>query len=176
MFTMHRIAEKRRNSTVTNVVFACAWALVSLEPGAFAQAGPAGSQAAPIEGTWIFSIHRVTQSFTFSALQSFTAGGVSLATGTVDRTPPPPISPLYGSWRWAGGNSYAASICFFVFDLSGNALVMIKTNETFQLTDQNNLTGSGTGFVCDLNGDNCVNANLPVTIIGKRLVAEGASD
>jgi hypothetical protein len=55
--------------------------------------------SAPIEGTWILTIHRVNQGIDFSALQSFTAGGVTVATGTIDRTPPPPISPLYGSWR-----------------------------------------------------------------------------
>src|SRR5689334_25167186 len=61
---------------------------------------------APIEGTWILTIDRVSQGFSFSALQSFTAGGVTLATGTADRTAPPPISPLYGSWRRTGHNRY----------------------------------------------------------------------
>src|SRR3954449_8850840 len=76
--------------------------------------------SAPIEGTWIMTIHRVNQGITFSALQSSTAGGVTLATGTVDRTPPPPISPLYGSWKRTGHNRYAAIICFFLFDDAGN--------------------------------------------------------
>src|SRR5215467_5556955 len=94
------------------------------------------SRTAPIEGTWIFTIDRVSQGFSFSALQSFTAGGVTLATGTVDRTPPPPISPLYGSWRRTGRNSYSAAICFFAFDPAGNAVAMIKTIETFQMVDK----------------------------------------
>src|SRR5207237_8034881 len=51
--------------------------------------------SARIEGTWILNIDRVTQGFSFTALQSFTAGGVTVATGTIDRTPPPPLSPLY---------------------------------------------------------------------------------
>lgn len=130
--------------------------------------------AAPIEGTWIFRIDRVTQGFTFSALQSFTAGGVTLATGTVDRTPPPPISPLYGSWRRLEGNSYAATICFFVFDPAGNALVMIKTNETFQLTDKDDVEGTGNAVVCNIDGEDCVEAGLPITITGKRVIAQGA--
>jgi|SRR5215471_15331840 len=130
--------------------------------------------AAPIEGTWILNIHRVTQGFTFSALQSFTAGGVTVATGTVDRNPPPPISPLYGSWRRIEDNSYAATICFFIFDSAGNALGMIKTNETFRLTDDNHVTGTGEAFLCDINGDNCVGVNLPITITGKRLIAQSA--
>jgi hypothetical protein len=130
------------------------------------------SRNAPIEGTWIFAIDRVSQGFSFSALQSFTAGGVTLATGTVDRTPPPPISPLYGSWRRTGRNSYSAAICFFAFDPAGNAVAMIKTIETFQMVDKDNLTGSGTAFACDIHGDSCVDANLPITITGKRLIAE----
>jgi hypothetical protein len=132
--------------------------------------------AAPIEGTWILTIDRVNQGISFSALQSFTAGGVTLATGTADRTPPPPISPLYGSWRRTGHNSYVAVICFFVFDPTGKALAMIKTPETFHVVDNDNLTGSGTGLACDINGDNCVDLNSTITITGKRLIAEEASN
>ncbi len=130
---------------------------------------------APIEGTWIFKLHRVTQGIDFTALQSFTAGGVTLATGTIDRTPAP-ISPLYGSWRRVDNNRYVATICFFAFDLAGNAVAMIKTNETLQLLDGNNLVGSGTGFACDINGDNCVNVGIAVTFTGSRVVARGATD
>src|SRR3974390_3182507 len=61
---------------------------------------------APIEGTWIVQVHRVTQNITFTAMTSFTAGGVTLATGTIDRTPPPPVSPLYGTWKRIGDDSY----------------------------------------------------------------------
>lgn len=128
--------------------------------------------AAPIEGTWILTINRLSQGFSFSALQSFTAGGVTLATGTADRTPPPPISPLYGSWRRAGQNDYSVAICFFVFDSEGNAVGMIKTPETLHMVDKDNLTGSGKALACDIHGDNCVDVNSPITITGKRLIAE----
>jgi len=64
----------------------------------------------------------------------------------------------------------------FAFDPAGNAVAMIKTNETFQIVDSNNLTGTGTALACDINGDNCVDANLSITITGNRLIAEGASD
>jgi hypothetical protein len=151
--------------------------LCALPDRATAQSGPVDSPGvltAPIQGSWILSIHRVTQGITFSALQSFTAGGVTVATGTIDRMPPPPISPLYGSWRRLDDNSYAVTICFFAFDSAGNPLAMIKTNETFRLTDDNNVVGTGDGFACDLNGDNCVNVNLPITITGKRLIAQGS--
>jgi len=132
--------------------------------------------SAPIEGTWILTINRVNEGISFSALQSFTAGGVTLATGTIDRTPPPPISPLYGSWRHMDHNSYEVAICFFVFDPAGNAVAMIKTPETFQVVDNNSLTGSGKGLLCDIHGDNCVDVNSPITITGNRLIAQSASD
>jgi hypothetical protein len=130
---------------------------------------------APIEGTWIFTIYRVNQGITFSAFQSFTAGGVTLATGTLDRTPPPPISPLYGSWKQTGYNKYAAVICFFIFDDAGNALGMIKNPETFEIVDGDKLKGSGTSFSCDINGDNCsAVTGMNITITGSRLNAQGA--
>jgi hypothetical protein len=152
--------------------------LLAFGASAVAQSRPGNSQgglAAPIAGTWILSIHRVTQGITFSALQSFSAGGVTVATGTIDRTPPPPISPLYGSWRHTSDKSYVATICFFLFDSAGNALAMIKTPEDFQMIDRNHLTGSGTALACDINGENCVNVNSPITITGKRLIAQGSN-
>jgi hypothetical protein len=177
MFTIRQTVDKSKRLPLLRVVFACACALLALAPLAVAQSDPAGSRglAAPIEGTWILSIHRVNQGITFTALQSFTAGGVTLATGTIDRTPPPPISPLYGSWTRVSDNSYAAAICFFAFDAAGNALVMIKTPETLQLVDDNHLVGTGSGFACDLNGDHCVNINSPITITGKRLLAQASN-
>src|SRR4051794_7851867 len=81
-----------------------------------------GAQAAPIEGTWILTIHRVNQGITFSALQSFTAGGVTLATGTVDRTPPPPISPLFRSREGGGGNPPAGPPFLFFFFPGGDVV------------------------------------------------------
>jgi hypothetical protein len=149
--------------------------LCTLPDAAMAQPGPGdsqGGQAAAIEGTWIVTIHRVVTGITFSALQSFAAGGVTVATGTGDRMPPPPISPLYGSWTRVNQNNYIATICFFVFDSAGKALAMIKTPEALHLADDNTLTGTGTGFACDLNGDNCVNIDSPITVTGRRLIAQ----
>jgi hypothetical protein len=155
---------------------AAAVAIALIAPAANSQQRDHGGLAARIEGTWILKIHRVEQGIDFSALQSFTAGGVTLATGTIDRTPPPPISPLYGSWRHIDDHSYAATICFFAFDSAGNAVAMIKTPEALQLTDDNNLVGSGTALACDINGDNCVNVPMSITITGKRLIAQGPSN
>jgi hypothetical protein len=126
-----------------------------------------GDQAAPIEGTWIFSIHRVVTGINFTALQSFTAGGVTLAIGSI-AVPP----ALVGSWRSTGENSYVATINFFVFDPAGNALAMIQNIETFQLKDNNIVDGKGTAFQCNPDGSNClVLPAFAISFCGKRLTA-----
>ena len=156
--------------------------LCALPNVAMAQSSPGdsqGGQAAAIEGTWIFSIHRVVTGINFTALQSFTAGGVTLATGTIDRMPPP-ISPLYGSWRRTDNNTYVATINLFVFDpTTGNALAMGINNETIRLTDDNSLIGTGTAFSCNPNGDPNTCAIVPqhsITFTGKRVIAQGSSN
>jgi len=173
MFTKRHTINNSKRLPLRKVVCACALALLTLEPFAIAQSGATESQGlgSRIEGTWIVTIHRVNQGVTFTALQSFTAGGVTVATGSMDRTPPPPISPLYGSWVHMNDNSYTAAICFFAFDPAGNAVAIIKTPETLHLVDDNNLVGTGSGLACDLNGDHCVDINSPITISGKRLLA-----
>ncbi|MEA2260699.1 MAG: hypothetical protein QOJ51_3524 [Acidobacteriaceae bacterium] len=157
------------------VLTAAALAFSSLSQPARAQ-GESGLRE-PIEGTWILQIHRVTQNFTFTALQSFTAGGVTLATGTADRTPPPPISPLYGTWKRIGENSYATSLSFFIFDGAGNAVAMLQNYETFHLNAgrrgaDDEIVGTGEAYVCKPNGDNCVNINSPITFSGKLMNAQ----
>lgn len=127
--------------------------------------------AAPIEGTWIVQVHRVTQGVTFTALQSFTAGGVTLATGTLDRTPPPPISPLYGTWQRGGHNNYVTSLSFFIFDEGGNAVAMLQNYETFHLNANHELVGTGEAYFCDTNGENCVQVES-LTFTGKRMNAQ----
>jgi hypothetical protein len=159
-------------------------------PGpALAQSAPGdsqGGQAAAIEGTWVLTIHRVEQGLTFTALQSFTAGGVVVATGTIDRSPEPlPNSPLYGAWVRTGNNSYAVKLNFFVFDASGNPQGMIINQETFQLTDNNHLIGAApptavfcpvTGYVVVTDPTKCTNILGTLTITGTRLLAQGGSN
>jgi hypothetical protein len=152
------------------VLAAAALAIGSVSQPARAQIGL--GLGAPIEGTWIFQVHRVTQNITFTAFQSFTAGGVTLATGTIDRTPPPPVSPLYGTWKRIGGNTYATSLSFFIFDGAGNAVAMLQNYETFQLNREDEIVGTGEAYVCQPNGDNCVNVNSPITFTGKRMNAQ----
>ena len=126
--------------------------------------------AAPIEGTWIMQVHRVTQDVTFTALQSFTAGGVTLATGTLDRTPPPAISPLYGTWQRAGQNTYATSLSFFIFDEAGSAVAMLQNYETFHLDATRGIVGTGEAYLCDTLGENCTQVES-LTFTGKRMSA-----
>jgi hypothetical protein len=129
--------------------------------------------SSPIEGSWIFEIDRINQGITFTALMSFTAGGVALATGSIDRLPPPPISPIYGSWKRTGPNRFDVTIYFFVFDPLGNAAAMIKTNENLHLNNRGELVGPGFGFSCDLKGENCVSVPaVSIQIKGKRIVPE----
>lgn len=126
--------------------------------------------AAPIEGTWIMQVHRVTQDVTFTALQSFTAGGVTLATGTLDRTPPPAISPLYGTWQRAAQNTYATSLSFFIFDEAGSAVAMLQNYETFHLDASHGIVGTGEAYLCDTLGENCTQVES-LTFTGKRMSA-----
>jgi len=152
------------------VLVAAALAIGSVSHPARAQSG--SGLGAPIEGTWIMQVHRVTQNITFTAMQSFTAGGVTLAIGTIDRTPPPPISPLYGTWKRIGGNRYANSLSFFIFDGAGNAVAMLQNYATFELNADDEIVGTGEAYLCEPNGDNCVSINSPITFTGKRMNAQ----
>lgn len=131
------------------------------------------NRKARIKGTWLVTVDRINDGVKFTALQSFAAGGVALATGSIDRTPLPAISPIYGSWTRKARNSFDVTIYFFVFDLTGKALFLIKNNENFRLSDANNLVGSGVAFMCDLQGQNCVRVGSPIQITGKRIIPEG---
>jgi hypothetical protein len=167
--------------TLAAAVF-CAWPNLAM-----AQAGPGdsqGGQAAAIEGTWIATVH-IAPGVSFTALTSFTAGGVILATGTSDRQPPfapaptAPISPLYGSWTRAANKTYVASLNFFTFDINGNAVHMIQNNATYTVSDDGySFTAIATGLTLDPNGGPCTVSCAPpthYTITGTRLIAQGAA-
>ena len=145
--------------------------------------GSQGDQAAAIEGTWIVNVQPAGAPTGFTAMMSFTAGGVALATGSSDRLPPfaptpaAPISPLYGSWRQMDDNTYVATVNFFTFDSGGNAVNMIENNITLRLSDDNNFAGTGNGFQCKVNGDNCISQPPagPFSITGKRLIDKASN-
>ena len=142
------------------------------------------------------TVDRVLENTKFSSLTSFTAGGVILAIGTLDRLPAPtvppfspPISPLYGSWTYTGNNSYVATLNFLIFDSSGKALSMFQNNQTYHLTDANHLVGVGTACTWDIiNGIiqrppeaptgicHPLPGGIQTTITGTRLIAQGASN
>jgi hypothetical protein len=61
-------------------------------------------------------------------------------------------------------------------DPQGNAVATIKNNVTLHLDDQNQILGTGEGFVCDVYGQNCVNLQSPITLKGNFIVPEGVGD
>ena len=124
-----------------------------------------------MQGTWIFTIDRFTEGVTFSSLMAFADGGVISATGSIG----PPISPILGSWKCTGPNSLVASFFFYPLDAEGNSNATIKNNVSLHLDDQNQMVGTGSGFVCDVHGENCFSVP-PIHLTGKFVVPEGSGD
>ena len=138
-----------------------------------------GDQAAAIEGTWLLQIAPVGAP-AFNALSSFAAGGVTVATGTSDRIlpfapqPTAPISPIIGSLRNLDNNTYISDADFFIFNDSGMAVNLFKNIITYRLTGYNNLTGTGQGFMCDINADHCNPFGSGFTISTIKRIIPGA--
>jgi len=125
--------------------------------------------APPIEGSWLLNINAGPVSFT--ALASFSAGGVFSGTGSLDRVNP--ISTLMGSWKRTGPNQYDSTAYFFAFDPAGNAVALLKTNQVFSLNRRNELVGASLVYSCDLQGENCVSVSpSPSKVTGKRIGVE----
>ena len=128
-----------------------------------------------IEGSWIFALTNTQDpAASFTAVASFTAGGVFLATGSNDRLNP--VSPLYGSWKRIGPHRFSTTAYFFAFDPAnpnGKAVAMLKSDLVFQLKNPDELVGIVDVSSCDLQGQNC--ENIPGThfeISAKRIVPE----
>ena len=134
-------------------------------------AAPANSQDrehSKMEGSWIVTNTRINQGFSFTAVLSFGAGGVLLATGGVAG---PPV--LQGGWERADAHNVDSTIYFFAFDPDGNAVAMIKTVQSFQLTGPDQLVGTGVSYACDLQSENCVeDPSVRIRITGHRVVSE----
>ena len=47
-----------------------------------------------------------------------------------------------------------------------------KTTRRFHLNHDDEIVGTGEAYVCEPNGDNCVNINSPITFTGKRMNAQ----
>lgn len=133
----------------------------------------AGGIASPIDGSWILNVEAGPVSFT--AMASFSAGGVFSGTGSLDRVNP--ISTLMGSWRRTSPNRFDSTAYFFAFDPAGDAVAMLKTNQVFRLKGRNELEGESLVYSCNLEGENCVIASpAPSKIRGRRMVIEKVSE
>ncbi len=167
-------AIKRKALSVTGALTVVAFAVPMMSSTAMAQTDLQEDDAglwSPIQGSWIFSIDRYNQGTTFTAVASFAAGGVFLATGSGDRIDP--ISPLYGTWKHTGRNRYDSTTYFFAFDPAGHPVAMIKTNQVFHFKSRNTLVGSGVGFACNLQGQNCVSVPaVSIHIKARRVIVE----
>lgn len=165
-------AIKGRALSVLRTLTILALAVPFLRSTATAQTGlqeSIGGAASPIEGSWILSIDAGPVYFT--ALGSFSAGGVFSGTGSLDRVNP--VSTLMGSWKRTGPNQFDSTAYFFAFDPTGNAVAMLKTNQTFHLNSRNQLVGAALVFSCDLEGENCASVSpTPSKVTGKRVVVE----
>ena len=156
-------AIKRRTVGLLRTLTILALAVPILTSTAMAEAD------SPIEGTWILFLDEGPVSFT--ALGSFSAGGVFSGTGSLDRVMP--VSTLMGSWKRTGPNRFDSTAYFFAFDPAGNAVAMLKANQTFYLNSRNELVGAALVFSCDLQGENCVSVSPePSKITGRRIVVE----
>jgi hypothetical protein len=170
MITKRNItAIKRRAVSLLRTLTILALAVPILSSTAMAQADVqqnAGGITSPIEGSWIFSVDAGPVSFT--ALASFSAGGVFFGTGSLDRVNP--VSTLTGSWKRSGPNRFDSTSYFLAFDPAGNAVAMLKTNQVFQLKGRNELVGAALVYSCNLQGENCVSVSpTPSTVTGRRI-------
>jgi hypothetical protein len=128
-----------------------------------------------VEGTWKLSVDRIGQGVTFNVFMSFTAGGVVVATGSLDKLEN--VSTVFGSWKPSSRNSADVTIYFFLFDPSGNPVGTLKTNETFRVSGKNKLTGTGLSYTCDVAGENCGKTAVgEVSLVGTKIRAEGVKN
>lgn len=117
--------------------------------------------SAPIEGSWILELSSSPGGGPpFTAVASFGAGGIFIATGQNDRglgAGDHPVSELHGTWERIRENRYGSTTYFFALDpTTGQAVGMLQTNQAFKLTGKNELVGSANASICDLHGENCV--------------------
>jgi hypothetical protein len=156
---------------VCRIVIALAVIAISLGTMSSAAEAQDGGLAAPIEGSWIFS---VSGPVSFTALAAFGAGGTWSATGSLDHTNLP-NSTLFGTWKRVSGNQYRLTAYFFSFPgPTGPAAVMLKTNQLFELDSENSLHGVGDERVCDLTGQNCGPVIGNIAITATRILPEDA--
>ena len=156
-------------------ILVLAAAIVALSFGGVSRVAAAqdgSGVAAPIEGTWVCAVTDDAGAFNFTALASFAAGGVALATGSEDRIHP--ASTLFGSWKHQGDARYAVTKGFFVFDpASGEPTAMLQNHEAYQMSDRDHFTGSGELLDCAIDGSNCTGPISNYKVNCKRLTFLG---
>ena len=176
MITERNMTSTRRAVSLLRTLTILALVVPILNSKAMAQTDSQqnmGGIAAPIEGSWIFNIDAGPVSFT--ALASFSAGGVFFGTGSLDRVNP--VSTLTGSWKRTGPNRFDSTSYFLAFDAAGNAVGMLKTNQVFHLKGRNHLVGVALLYSCSLQGEDCVSVSpAPSKVTGKRMVIEKVSE
>ena len=137
--------------------------------------GASAVAQAPIEGSWIFTLSSSPGGGPpFSAVASFGAGGVFLATGQNDRAlgvGDHPVSELHGTRERIAANRYGSTTYFFALDpTTGHAVGMLQTNQVFELTSRNELVGAANASFCDPQGENCASIPGVSTVTGKRMI------
>jgi len=155
---------------VTPMLIVCV--VLALGASAVAQSSDTGrwDDQPPIEGSWIFTLTPPPGGPPpFSAVASFAAGGVFLATGQNDRAVVP-VSELHGTWERIKENRYGSTTYMIAFDSAGIATGMLQTNQVFELTGRNELTGRANLNSCDIHGENCVPLPGVSTVTGKRMI------
>jgi hypothetical protein len=151
-------------ATVTPMLIVC----IVLALGATAAAED------PIEGSWLLVITPPAGAGSpFSAIGSFAAGGVFVATGENDRAVFP-VSEVHGNWQRIGGNRYGSTQYLFAFDSTGHPVGMLRNQWIGQLTGKNELGGPGVVSVCDIHGENCIVQPGFGSMTGKRMIATDA--
>ena len=161
-------ATKRTAVSRLKILTILALALPFLSSIALAQSAVEenGPITPPIEGSWILSVDAGPVSFT--ALASFSAGGVFFGTGSLDRVNRD--STLTGNWKCSGRNRIDSTAYFLAFDPAGNAVAMLKTNQVFHLKSRTELVGEALVYSCDLKGENCVSVSPePSSLTGRRI-------
>lgn len=118
-----------------------------------------------IEGSWLVTVNIPAAKLSFTAVTTFAAGGVSTSTGALDRLAQ--NSPLFGTWKQTGVNRFDRTVYFFQFDPLGVPLRMLKNKEVYHLKPRNQFEGEGRQYVCDLNGEYCVDQNTPFNFTGR---------
>lgn len=165
-----KLFEGGHKRSLTSGALVLVTVFVALSGNLHAQQMPNPAGAKAIEGSWIFSVRALNGSYYFTAVASFTAGDVFLATGSNDRIIP--VSPLYGTWAYKGRNRFNATADFIGFDMAGNPIAMLHIVQGFELKHDGELVGVGEFSVCDVEGENCQRTpESDFSVTARRIVA-----